>query len=311
MPLNLELFLNMAQLNNTQPTCMICQHSGCNHWEEVVDYSVSKESFSLADCPACGFRFTANPPAEENCGPYYDSQDYVSHSDTQKGVLFWVYHRVRSFMLSRKARLIKQLGQSKSLLDVGCGTGYFAGYMANLGYSVQGVEVDDRARKMASGKFHIPVFHPSHLLDGKMSGQFGFITLWHVMEHLYSPDRYWEEFHRLLAKDGYLIVAVPNHHGYDAKHYGKYWAGYDVPRHLWHFSPKTMQLLAERNNFRIIGMKSMPFDPFYNSLLSEKYKKSNSVWLSGLLIGGVAWLKGLVNTKQASSIIYIFQKTDS
>ncbi len=300
----------MADRIKNQNKCVVCGSVHQNIWNEVVDYSVSKETFILADCMECGFRFTQNPPAEADCAPYYDSQNYVSHSDTQEGVLYWLYHKVRSFMLSRKASLIRKLGSGKNILDVGCGTGYFAGYMAGMGYSVHGIEVDEKARTLAQEKFSIPVSPPPALLDGNITGRFHFITLWHVLEHLYDPDRYWAAFHRLLDDHGFLIVALPNHRAHDAQHYGQYWAGYDVPRHLWHFTPKTMEMMAERNHFRLCNIQSMPFDPFYNSLLSEKYKGTGFVWPLGLLIGGIAMIKGFFNTKKASSVIYILQKSN-
>nr|HMU04853.1 class I SAM-dependent methyltransferase [Saprospiraceae bacterium] len=138
--------------------------------------------------------------------------------------------------------------------------------------------------------------------------KFGYITLWHVLEHLYDPNAYLQKFHSLLDHNGYLIIAVPNHACFEAKYYGTYWAAYDVPRHLWHFTPETLEKIAVRNNFKLIEKKMMPFDPFYNSLLSEKYKNSTLGLLQGFTIGFVSYLKGLINVNKSSSVIYVLKK---
>ncbi len=291
--------------------CPVCDHSTFVHWKIVKDYSISGESFPLADCSHCGFRCTLQPPDESACGIYYQSQEYISHSDIREGFVFRMYHIVRRVMLGSKARLVARWTNGKTLLDVGCGTGYFAGFMARNGYETTGVEVDEQSRISAQKKFNIPVFPPADLFNGQIGGRFSAITLWHVMEHLYNPGKYWERFHNLLEDDGVLIIAVPNRDGVEASWYDTYWAGYDVPRHLWHFTPDPMKMLSSRYGFTLQSMKSMPFDPFYNALLSEKYRKTTLGWIRALFIGFIAMVTGLLSTRKASSVIYIFKKSDS
>nr|MCU0391623.1 methyltransferase [Thermoflexibacter sp.] len=108
-----------------------------------------------------------------------------------------------------------------------------------------------------------------------------------------------------------LIIAVPNHQSYDAKHYQAHWAAYDVPRHLWHFSPTSLELLAERYDFRISDKKIMPFDPFYIALLSEKYKNSRLGMFFGGLHGGIALIKSWLDPNVSSSIIYVLASKGS
>ena len=107
--------------------CPLC---GGNHFEEVMtctDHYASGESFQICRCKDCGFQFTHPVPVEAEIGRYYETPDYISHSDTHKGLMNRVYHWVRRVMLARKARLVKhnsRLNQG-SLLDIGTGTGYF------------------------------------------------------------------------------------------------------------------------------------------------------------------------------------------
>ena len=288
--------------------CTACLSSDTNFYLNIKDHSISGEDFIINECNNCGFRFTSNPPEEIACGKYYQSENYISHSDTKTGLISKVYHWVRNVMLGRKYHLLQSLDANRNLLDVGSGTGYFPDFMQKKGYNVIGIEVDDTARNYSISKFGLNVLSPNQLKNKELKSTFGFITLWHVLEHLYNPDEYMSLFSELLDANGYLIIAVPNHQSHDAKTYKDFWAAYDVPRHLWHFSPKSLEVFAERNGFKLIKKELMPFDPFYNSLLSEKYKAGILQFISGLFTGLIALIKGYLNVDHASSIIYILQK---
>jgi 2-polyprenyl-3-methyl-5-hydroxy-6-metoxy-1,4-benzoquinol methylase len=288
--------------------CIICNSSLASYKEPIQDHSISKERFELVTCGICGMVYTGGVPKEEDCGRYYKSEDYVSHSDTNKGLFFSIYHRVRSYMLNRKVALVRSYHSEGKVLDMGCGTGYFVHALNEAGYKTIGIEVDDDARNVGVKKFGIQAHGNDYLLENKLDGPFQIITLWHVLEHLYSPERYMAKFKQNLAKDGVLIIAVPNCSSYDAKHYGSLWAGYDVPRHLWHFEPRTMELWARKNGFTIIDKKTMPFDSFYVSILSEKYKNSGLGLIRGGMVGLISWVKALINKNRASSVIYVMKQ---
>lgn len=289
--------------------CVACKSNHIRTWMAVKDHSISGEIFNIAQCDDCGFRFTEDPPEEADCGKYYKGENYVSHSDTSSGFINTVYHKVRSIMLSRKSDLIRTLSNKKTLLDVGSGTGYFPAHMKAKGYDVTGIEVDDDARAYSIKKFGIIVYPPSDLKNGVIKGPFSFITLWHVLEHLYDPDQYLQKFYQLLEDDGYLIIAVPNFDSTDGNKYSIYWAGYDVPRHLWHFNAKSMEIIANRHGFSIIKKVDMPFDPFYVSMLSEKYKASSAGIIRGGFTGLSSLIRGWKNPDAASSVIYVMKKT--
>lgn len=288
--------------------CQICGSTSLSQVTEIKDHSITKEKFDLNKCNECGFLFTQNAPEELESGKYYQSDDYISHSNTTKGFVSRLYHIVREIMLSRKYQLLNSLSSNKNLLDVGSGTGYFLNFMKEKGYITYGIEIDDKAREYSKTQFGLDVNKPDHLKNNGINQKFGYITLWHVLEHLYDPNAYLQIFHNLLDSDGHLIIAVPNHACFEAKYYGTYWAAYDVPRHLWHFTPKTLVKIAAKNNFKLVDKKMMPFDSFYNSLLSEKYKKSNLGLLSGFTIGFISYFKGLLDINKASSIIYVLKK---
>jgi len=289
--------------------CQVCGSSSLTAVSEIKDHSITKEKFELYKCGVCGFSFTQNPPEESESGRYYQSEDYISHSNTSTGVVSRLYHMVRDIMLGRKYKLVQDLGADKSLLDIGSGTGYFLNYMKQKGYFTSGIEIDDKARNFSIKQFGLDVNTPEHLKNGGIKQKFGYITLWHVLEHLYDPNAYLQTFHSMLDVNGYLIIAVPNHNCFEAKYYGTYWAAYDVPRHLWHFTPETLKKIANNNHFTLVDKKMMPFDPFYNAMLSEKYKQSTLGLAQGFAIGFVSFIKGYLNVNKSSSVIYVLKKS--
>lgn len=275
------------------------------------DYFISRETFELYKCDSCGFVFTQNPPDESAMSKYYESDDYISHSDISKGLLNKLYRIVRGVMLRQKVHLIqKKTGLKKgTLLDIGCGTGYFGGAMKEAGWHVIGIEINEIARNHATSRFGLNVISPEKI-SSLSSGGFDCITLWHVLEHFHDPFQYFSYISNLLKPDGLCVVALPNCSSFDAKYYGKFWAAFDVPRHLWHFEPSTFNNFLSKVGFRCEEILTLPFDVFYISVLSEKYKGSENFFVKGIIRGKLFFLQSLLRIKGSSSIIYLVRKSD-
>ena len=293
-------------------TIKACPLCGGTHLERAltcVDHYATGEVFHLCRCSECGFLFTQDFPVEAEIGRYYATPDYISHSDTRKGVMNSVYHWVRAYMLGRKARLVMREAHRKTghLLDIGTGTGYFPATMKRRGWTVEAVEKNEGARRFAAEHFGLDV-RPEGELQGMKTESFDVITLWHVMEHLEHLNETWETLSRILQDRGILVIAVPNPSSFDARKYGAMWAAWDVPRHLWHFTPSAMQQFGAKHGFVLAERHPMPFDAFYVSMLTEKYKQSRSPFFKGLLIGFEAWMATLTRKEQSSSMIYVFRK---
>jgi len=289
-------------------SCPLCQSQSVAPWLKTKDFMLSKEEYELCKCVDCGFIFTQDIPSPEEIGKYYQSQEYISHSDTRKGLMNRLYHASRTIMLRMKYRMVRKVAQGNKLLDIGTGTGYFPGYMKKKGFRVTGVEVDEKAREFAMGEFGIQVYAPEDFISQKIQGQFDVITLWHVLEHLDNFDLYIERMLGHLEHGGTLVIALPNCNAYDARHYKEYWAGYDVPRHLWHFTPSTLQYLAEKHGLKVSKMKRLPLDPFYNAMLSEKYRGNGLNMFAGLIIGKLAYIESLIHLKKSSSLVYFLNR---
>jgi len=289
--------------------CPVCNSKDFSAFLNCTDHFVSGEQFEIKQCNSCGFKITENIEDEENIGRYYQSDKYISHSNTSKGLVNAVYHQVRNYMLGRKRKLVEKVVQSRrgKILDVGTGTGFFLNEMYKHGWLVSATEKSADARQFTKTEFNLDVLETEELF-GLNDETFDAITLWHVLEHIHRLNENMFTFQRLLKKNGKLIIAVPNHDSFDAKHYKAFWAAYDVPRHIWHFAPKQMQLLGEKHGFKLVSTHTMPFDSFYVSLLSEKYKKSGLALIKGIFYGKISWLKSLLNSRKCSSVIYVFEK---
>jgi 2-polyprenyl-3-methyl-5-hydroxy-6-metoxy-1,4-benzoquinol methylase len=267
------------------------------------DYFKSQEAFDLVLDSSTGILITTPQPAPEDLAGYYESQAYISHSNTQKGIVPFLYGLVQKWSLKNKINLINSLSNHKgALLDIGAGTGNFCETSKQNSWDVYGVEPSEKAREVAAKK---NIFlHQS--IEDFTGQQFDVITLWHVLEHLPDLENTITAIQKLLKPNGVLIVAVPNYNSFDAKHYKGFWAAYDVPRHLWHFSQKSMSKLFSKN-MKLLKTKPMIFDSFYVSLLSEKYKTGNSFAIKALWIGFLSNISAL-STKEYSSLIYCFKK---
>jgi SAM-dependent methyltransferase len=290
--------------------CPICNSSETEVKFEVIDDSVTGELFGLSFCKSCNFLFTTQPPSKENIGRYYKSENYISHTDSSKGLFNRVYQIIRKYTLSSKRSIITRFLEERKtskLLDYGCGTGAFLKEMQSDGWNVFGIEPDDYAREKASSLINQEVYCPVKIHDFEKNS-FEVITLWHVLEHVHDLHETLAQLHNILTESGLIIIAVPNHLSGDASHYNSSWAAYDVPRHLYHFNPTSLQKLLGLHGLKIVKVLPMWFDSFYVSLLSEKYKHGKMRILPALLQGFYSNLNALINPGTCSSQIYIVKK---
>jgi 2-polyprenyl-3-methyl-5-hydroxy-6-metoxy-1,4-benzoquinol methylase len=274
-----------------------------------TDHFISKENFDLVRCKTCGFLFTQDSPDENEIGKYYESEEYISHSDTASGLVNKLYHLIRQLMLHRKKRIVKRFTGLKTgkLLDVGSGTGHFAFMMKRSGWNVKGVEISEKARQFSSSAYGLDVIAP-HGINELPAESYDCITLWHVLEHFHDPGNYLAELKRVLKLDGLCLVALPNSRSLDAGYYGKFWAAFDVPRHLWHFDPLTFRRFSENSGMEIEYQSVLPFDVFYISVLSEKYMASGIPFIRGMAIAAWFSLLTFFSNNRGSSVIYLLRK---
>lgn len=273
----------------------------------VKDYSVSGESFDLLLDEELQLLKTHPQPSLENLPKYYESDDYISHTDGSRSLFEKVYQLIKRKAIRDKVSLLAKLQPQKGmLLDIGAGTGDFLLEAQNQNWNCIGIEPNDKAKTIALSK-GVSFAESLEVLDNH---SFDVITMWHVLEHVPDLQKQIQELQRLLKPSGTIIIAVPNYKSFDAQHYGKFWAAYDVPRHLWHFSKTSIAKLFERENMRLVKVLPMIFDSFYVSLLSEKYKTGKMNFLSGFFIGLRSNLKAKQNL-EFSSHIYVLKNQNN
>lgn len=277
--------------------------SNQKHFLTVTDYSVSKEIFDLYHNEELDMLITSPQPSLDVLGKYYESVDYISHTDSKRSLFEKMYHFVKSIALKNKLNLINSQQPNKgSILDIGAGTGEFLSVARQDGWKTIGVEPSDKAKAIAKSKGVSFVEQTSEL----ESHSFDVISMWHVLEHVPDLNQQIKELKRLLKPNGTLIIAVPNFKSFDAKHYGKFWAAYDVPIHFWHFSKTAIKKLFQKEEMQLVKILPMKFDSFYVSLLSEKYKTGKMNFVKAFFIGLQSNLKAKKNFEY-SSHIYILK----
>lgn len=276
----------------------------------VKDHSVSGEEFQLFYNQDLEMLETFPQPTSDKLPSYYKSEDYISHTDNKRNLFEKAYHIVKRVSLKRKVKLINSFQlNGNTLLDIGCGTGDFLNAAQQKNWEINGIEPNEKARNIANKKTKNSVFATEQLLEYKPKS-FDVITLWHVLEHLPNLEEHFSIFKKLLKSNGVLIIAVPNYNSYDAQHYKKDWAAYDVPRHLWHFSKTSILKLADCNNMKVHETLPMKFDAFYVCLLSEKYKSGIMNPFKAFWVALRSNLKASRN-QEYSSLIYIIKNAEN
>ena len=283
--------------------------SETTHYLTCKDFTVSNKNFDLVYHQEFDMLETFPQPKAEELSGYYESDAYISHTDSKETIIDKLYQIVKKITLSNKLKLLNSFKTAdKNLLDVGCGTGDFLLICKNNGWTVTGVEPNEKAKNTTKNKLRgtqDPEIY-SEINQLISEAQFDVITLWHVLEHVPNLEAYISTLKKLLKPNGVLIVAVPNFKSYDANYYKQFWAAFDVPRHLWHFSKKSIQLLFGKHEMRVVKILPMWFDSFYVSLLSEKYKNGKGNFVKAFYVGFMSNLKAIAS-REHSSLIYLLK----
>jgi len=289
--------------------CPICNSEDFENKIICRDYLVSNESFVIVGCRNCSFQFTNPRPKAEELGKFYQSEDYISHSNTIRGVTDLIYKIARYFSLKRKVRLIEKYVKVGSILDYGCGTGAFLKSCKQNHWNVTGVEPQSSARAVAKKS----IASVEEKIQDLTEKSFDIITLWHVLEHVSDLNELVIQLKNKLTKSGKLVIAVPNRAAQDQKIYNEYWAAYDVPRHLYHFDQHTIKELMSNHKLKLIDTLPLKLDSYYVSLLSEQHlkkdkKNKGNKYYNAIVNGFKSNTYAKNHHNNYSSLIYVFEK---
>lgn len=290
----------------TIKNCPICGVKKSKKVIETKDFFLSNEAFSISKCQKCGFHFTNPRPTADHLGPYYESEEYISHSNSNQGLFGFLYQRIRKYTLRKKYQLVNSYKSGHRVLDIGCATGQLLNEFKCRGWESVGIEPDPDARTYAEEKYHLKVL-PEEQMNALVDHSFDVISMWHVLEHVSDLDQRMKDLQRLIKANGVLFIALPNIESWDAQHYGKHWAGLDLPRHLYHFNKANVKMLFEKHAFTVCKILPMKFDAYYVSLLSEKYKKNPLYYPAAFFKGFYSNLKAKKSEPNHSSLIYVIK----
>ena len=291
----------------TLSNCPICNSPEAMPFLSCADNTVSRETFAIEQCNSCGFKYTNPRPDENKLGDYYKSENYVSHSNTKKGFINSAYQLVRKYTLIKKLQLISHYHKTGKILDIGCGTGEFLKLFKDAKWQTAGIEPDPDALKMAVKNYDLDIKQEVEIKNLE-TASFDIITMWHVLEHVPKLNERIEDLKRLIKPNGIIVIAVPNCTSLDAKIYKEHWAAYDLPRHLYHFSPKDIDTIFKNHDLKVFRVLPMIFDSFYVSMLSEKYKKGKLNIIRALWNGFRSNIAAIKTGETYSSQIYLIRK---
>ncbi len=279
--------------------------------------------WQLVRAEPSGLIFLNPRPTAETIGKYYEPMDYDPFISLKSTPSFQdrLYSFLRRFVTLRyKAMSVLkhakfQSGERYRALDIGCATGDFSVELRRHANDVKldlyGIEMSEKAVRFAQEENELYA-KQGELLTVDFGIEFDLITMWHVLEHVLRLNETLEKLYRVLKPNGVLVVAMPNPDAWDARHYGKFWNGYDAPRHLYHFTPKVFAKLLAAHRFKVVEMQALPLDSYYNALLSEKIVaeaqgKSGGVrlWLNAIIKGSIA---ASADVEEASSVVYYIRK---
>lgn len=288
--------------------CPVCSGKTFRPHLTSTDYTTSGKDFNIVQCTKCSFIITNPRPDKSEIGEYYKSESYISHTGGSNNLIDRIYLFARSRSLKQKRKLIEGYSEKAHLLDYGCGTGEFLNECIQHGWNGNGIEPSPEARSKAQKLNRTTIYSD---LSQVTENQYNAITLWHVLEHVHELNSTLQKLTQSLAANGTVFIAVPNPASWDASKYGKHWAAYDVPRHLWHFSKENMTQLLGNHSLKVKNIIPMTLDSYYVSLLSEQYKKPKQTKIKTYLLG---FINGLVSNSKASqkinhsSLIYVAQR---
>jgi 2-polyprenyl-3-methyl-5-hydroxy-6-metoxy-1,4-benzoquinol methylase len=291
--------------NETLQFCPACNHSSFTQLYTCKDFVASGELFELVRCGSCRLVFTNPRPDTKSIGRYYQTENYVSHAGSKKGLIYLIYDVVRNISLRKKKEVIEQYNAGGRLLDVGCGLGYFLNHMVKGGWDAKGLDVSEEARNFVSESFGLNVL-PEEELDNLPAASYDVITMWHVLEHVHLLQARVKLLKTLLKKDGTLFIAVPNSDAWEVGFYKEFWDGFDVPRHLYHFNHTSIEKLMEICGLKVVAKKPMIFDSYYISWRSEIHKKNPFGFFRAMVLGQISNWKAKRN-QDYSSVLYVIK----
>lgn len=242
----------MTQQLLTRPITVKCLVCGVTNIRKT--FQEEQSHYQTYTCHDCGFAFSYPRPTEVELSEFYSDGYY----DGERDHLGYADYRTEGEDYMRRAwkqvrGTVNGLNiKPKRMLDIGCATGAFLASAAKDGWDCTGVDMIDEAAQIARTEYGIKVFVGDVLRLDIERGQFGLVTLWHIVEHLIDPLAVLKRVHELLAPGGYIFIEVPSWGSLGRRVRGHKWAPLKPPEHIAFFSPHSISVAAEKAGFEVI-----------------------------------------------------------
>jgi SAM-dependent methyltransferase len=248
--------------------CDLCGSSRDRTFLRLPDMiaNTSDHVYRVARCRSCDLIYLNPRPPVWQLGNYYP-ESYAPF--TRKGIA----SHARTWLHQRSVRELERLlGPPRRVLDVGCGTGELLEQVRMAGNpDVVGIEPSSQAALIARSTRGLDVRTGTLEQFRLPSDSVDTVLMSHVIEHLPSPRLTMQEIHRVLKPGGAAIIWVPNAASLAAKMLARYWMGWDVPRHLYAFTPATLH--------RLISSASLLPGPIYHERHGLEWAWGLRLWV--------------------------------
>jgi SAM-dependent methyltransferase len=228
--------------------CPVCGHLGGLHWFQAPDrFHGRDKNYTVVRCPVCRLAWLSHPPQPNQMHLHYtEAYDRLISRAGENSSERWECRR----------QTLVQYKQSGSLLDLGCSSGSFLQSLSGNNWSLCGIEMSAESAKKAEANSGAKVF-VGDILDAQFPpASFDVITCFDVFEHLYKPRQVMSKVAHWLKPGGIFYLLVPNVDSAEARVFGTYWHGWEIPRHLFHYSPASLQFLAESAGLRKVSIET-------------------------------------------------------
>lgn len=228
--------------------CPLCEHDGAQDWLQAPDrFHGRVQPYTLLRCSACSLAWLSNPPRpSEMCLHYTNAYHKLISAAGEASPRRW----------RGCVQTLRGYKHSGTMLDLGCSSGGFLGLFQGNSWKLCGIEMSAECARRAEERTGAKVFAGS-ILDAPFSPEsFDVITCFDVLEHLYEPRQVLAKIREWLKPGGIFYVQVPNIDSAEARVFGPYWHGLELPRHLFHYSPASLKFLAQSAGLVTVSLET-------------------------------------------------------
>lgn len=236
------------------------------------------DEFWVLECQQCGVGKT--DPVPNNIDEYYIEEYYENRveENSNNGTLYQFLNKIDQTYEATVGIASLLPDDTQELLVVGCGPGNKLHQYKRKGINVTGVEPNKKAVQFGRDKYDLEIKHGSltddHIIE--TLSEYDVVLFDHVFEHIPNPRENLAVVRNSLKPTGSLLIEVPNFDSLSRQLFSKYWGDYDVPRHIYHYTPAALEELLSQCGFKLdeesYDLSARLHAFWFAKLLKEEYQ---------------------------------------